>query len=120
MPRGFVYRVAQGGDVEVLRGVAPQGVRVANGCAFSECGSSMYFVDSPVRELRFGRKAFENFADGSSNAVCVGAQTRTIQKLEYDDDNLAAISLRDPERYSSDPAQCVLCSRAGFCFGRLS
>ena len=55
MPRGFVYRVAQGGDVEVLRGVAPQGVRVANGCAFSECGSSMYFVDSPVSELRFER-----------------------------------------------------------------
>ena len=55
MPRGFVYRVAQGGDVEVLRGVAPQGVRVANGCAFSGCGSSMYFVDSPVSELRFER-----------------------------------------------------------------
>ena len=52
MPRGFVYRVAQGGDVEVLRGVAPQGVRVANGCAFSECGSSMYFVDSPVSFIR--------------------------------------------------------------------
>ena len=45
--------------------------------------------------------------------MSVGPQTRTIQKLEYDDDNLAAISLRDPERYSSDPAQCVLCSRAG-------
>ena len=48
MPRGFVYRVAQGGDVEVLRGVAPQGVRVANGCAFSECGSSMGATGSLV------------------------------------------------------------------------
>ncbi len=66
MPRGFVYRVAQGGDVEVLRGVAPQGVRVANGCAFSECGSSMYFVDSPVSELL---SAFRTLPDGVASIL---------------------------------------------------
>ena len=65
MPRGFVYRVAQGGDVEVLRGVAPQGVRVANGCAFSECGSSMYFVDSPVSS----RAAFRTLPDGVASIL---------------------------------------------------
>jgi len=53
--------------VEVLRAVAPQGCRVANGIAFSGDGTQMYFVDSP---------------------------TRTVQCIAYSDENLEAINLR--------------------------
>lgn len=60
----------------MLRAVAAQGCRVANGIAFSEDGKEMFFVDSP---------------------------TRSIQRLEYSDENLEAISLKDPERFSADP-----------------
>ena len=60
----------------MLRAVAPEGCRVANGIAFSQDGLEMFFVDSP---------------------------TRTVQRFEYSDDNLEAISLKDPERFSSDP-----------------
>ena len=62
----------------MLRAVAPEGCRVANGIAFSRDGSEMFFVDSP---------------------------TRSIQRLEYSDENLEAISLRNPDRFSSDPGE---------------
>jgi sugar lactone lactonase YvrE len=66
------------GEVEVLRAVAPEGCRVANGIAFSKDGSEMFFVDSP---------------------------TRSVQRLEYSDENLQSINLKDPERFSSDPGE---------------
>ena len=53
--------------MEVLRAVAPQGCRVANGIAFTGDGKQMYFVDSP---------------------------TRTVQCIAYSDENLEAINLR--------------------------